>query len=90
MKPKSGSVARQFIDTETYLPIKLAVKVDVPQVGELEQLTELSDYREVDGVKIPFKIRVSSAVQSFTITVTKVEHNTKIDDALFSKPAADK
>jgi outer membrane lipoprotein-sorting protein len=90
MKPKSGSVARQFIDTESYLPIKLAVKVDVPQVGELEQMTELSDYREVDGVKIPFKVKVSSAVQSFTITVTKVEHNTKIDDALFSKPVADK
>ncbi len=90
MKPKSGSVAKQFIDTESYLPIKLVVKVDVPQVGELEQMTELSDYREVDGVKIPFKVKVSSAVQNFTLTVTKVEHNTKIDEALFSKPAADK
>jgi zinc protease len=89
-KPKSGSVARQFVDAESYLPVKLVVKVDIPQIGEVEQSTELSDYREVDGVKIPFKVTSSSAVQSFTITVTKVEHNVKIDETLFAKPAADK
>jgi hypothetical protein len=44
----------------------------------------------VDGVKIPFAIKVASAIQSFTISVTKVEHNVKIDETLFSKPAADK
>lgn len=89
-KPKSGSVARQFVDAESYLPVKLVVKIDIPQIGEVEQSTELSDYREVDGVKIPFKVTSSSAVQSFTITVTKVEHNVKIDETLFAKPAADK
>jgi outer membrane lipoprotein-sorting protein len=90
LKPKSGSVARQFIDAETYLPIKLVIKVDVPEVGEVEQTSEFSDYREVDGVKLPFGIRVSSAAQSFTISVTKVEHNVKIDETLFSKPGAAK
>lgn len=90
LKPKSGSVARQFIDAETYLPIKLVIKVDVPEVGEVEQTSEFSDYREVDGVKLPFGIRVSSAAQSFTISVTKVEHNVKIDETLFSKPGSAK
>jgi hypothetical protein len=90
VKPKSGSVVRQFIDAESYLPIKLVAKIDLPQVGEVEQTTEFSDYRDVDGVKTPFRVKASSAVQSFTITVTKVEHNVKIDEALFSKPAADK
>jgi hypothetical protein len=90
LKPKSGSVARLFVDAESYLPIKLVVKADVPKVGEVEQTTEFSDYRDVDGVKIPFTVKSSSAVQSFTIAITKVEHNTKIDEALFSRPAADK
>jgi len=89
-KPKSGSVARQFIDTESYLPIRLVVKVDVPRFGEVEQTTEFFDYREVDGVKVPFTIKATSAIQSSTITITKVEHNIKIDGALFSKPPADK
>ena len=90
-KPKSGSAARQFIDAETYLPLKIVVSVDVPEMGgPVEQTSELSDYRDVDGVKIPFTVKVTSAIQSFTIAVTKVEHNVKIDDALFSKPAVAK
>src|SRR5258708_18907765 len=64
VKPKSGSVVRQFVDAESYLPVKLLVNVDVPQVGEVEHTTELSDFRDVDGVKIPFKVKATSAVQS--------------------------
>jgi len=90
LKPKTGSVARHFIDAESYLPIKVVVKTDVPQVGEVEQNIEFSDYREVDGIKMPFTLKATSSVQSFIIAITKVEHNVKIDDALFSKPAADK
>lgn len=85
-KPKTGSVARQLIDAETYLPARIVVKVDIPEAGEVEQTSDLSDYRDVDGIKIPFTIRVSSAIQRFTIAVTKVEHNVKIDEALFLRP----
>jgi hypothetical protein len=85
-KPKTGSVVRQFIDAETYLPARIVVKVDTPEAGEVEQTSDLSDYREVDGIKIPFTIKVSTGPQSFTISVTKVEHNVKVDEALFSKP----
>jgi len=86
-KPKTGSLARQFIDAETYLASRLVVKLDVPEAGgEVEQTSDLSDYRVVDGIKIPFTIKVSSALQSFTIAVSKVEHNVKVDEALFSRP----
>jgi outer membrane lipoprotein-sorting protein len=90
LKPKAGSVARQFIDAESYLPVRLVIKVDLPEVGVLEQTSDLSDYREVDGVKVPFKIAVSSSMQNFTIAATKVEHNVALDDALFVKPPAGK
>ena len=86
VKPKAGPAVRQFIDAETYLPLRLVAKIEVPQIGTLEQTTEFSDLREVDGVKVPFTIKSSSSAQSFTITLTKVEHNGKIDEALFSKP----
>jgi outer membrane lipoprotein-sorting protein len=86
-KPKVGSIARNFIDAETYLPTRIVVKVDIPEAGgEVEQTSDLSDYRVVDGIKIPFAIKVSSPIQSFTIAVTKVEHNVKVDDTLFSRP----
>jgi zinc protease len=88
LEPPSGSVVRQYVDAETYLPIQVVVKAFVPQIGQdLEQTTALLDYRAVDGVKLPFEVRASSSVQSFTIVLTKVEHNVRIDGALFSKPA---
>lgn len=85
-EPAAGSPVSTFIDAETYLPIMTRVKTNLPQVGELEQTSRTSDYRDVDGVKVPFKVEVSSAVQSFTIIVNKVENNVAIDDKLFVKP----
>ena len=85
--PASGSEVRNFIDAETFLPIRVVVKVDIPQIGELEQTNDLLDYRDVDGVKIPFRVRASSSVQNYTITIDKVEHNAAVDEALFAKPA---
>ena len=78
---------RTFFDAETYLPARIVVKVDIPEAGgEMEQTSDVSDYRVVDGIKIPFSITVSSAIQSFNIAVNKVEHNVKVDEALFAKP----
>ena len=87
-KPRSGAITRQYLDAGSYLPIKLVITVEVPQLGrELEQTTEFLDYREVDGVKLPFQVKGSSSVQTFTVNMTKVEHNTTIDQEIFSKPA---
>ena len=85
--PATGSDVRQFIDAETYLPTKSVIRVDVPQLGgEIEQANEYLDYRDVDGVKLPFRIRSTSSVQNFNVTVTKIEHNGAVDQSLFSKP----
>ena len=85
--PTSGSEIRHFIDAETYMPIKTVMKVEVPQLGqEVEQTIEFLDYKDVDGIKIPFRLRASSSVQSLTITADKVEHNVPVDDTMFVKP----
>jgi len=85
--PARGSVTRVFVDAETYLPLRTIVNVEIPQAGMVEQTTDVSDYRVVDGVKLPFRLVNTSSVQSFTVTVTKIEHNVKIDPALFVKPS---
>ena len=88
LDPTSGSLSRQFIDAETYMPMKFVMKVDVPQLGgEIEQTTEFSDYRDVDGIKYPFRIKSSSSAQNITIALSKVEHNVAVDDKLFVKPS---
>ena len=86
LTPKSGSAARQSPRRRYLCEIRSVVKVELPQFGEVEQMTEFADYRDVDGVKVPFAVKATSAVQSSSIVITKVEHNAKIDQALFSKP----
>jgi zinc protease len=84
--PVAGSPVRQFIDAETFLPVRAVSTVDVPQIGQLEQTADSSDFRDVDGVKTPFRIALSSSVQGLTITITKIENNVPVDAKLFSKP----
>lgn len=87
-EPATGPSMRNWIDAETYMPIKMAMTVHVPQLGtDVEQTTEFLDYKEIDGVKVPFRLRASSSVQNFTVTVDKIEHNVPVDEKLFVKPA---
>ncbi|HJU42664.1 MAG TPA: hypothetical protein VJ691_07600 [Vicinamibacterales bacterium] len=86
-EPAKGSTIRQFIDAQTMLPVRFSLTVNVPQVGaDVEQTTSLEDYREVDGIKMPFKLNSSSSLQSFTVTLDKVAHNVEVDEKLFVKP----
>jgi hypothetical protein len=85
-EPSTGSPIRQFIDAESFLPVRSMAKISTPQTGELEQTADASDFREVDGVKVPFSLRLTSSMQSVTMTFTKAENNVAIDDKLFVKP----
>jgi len=86
--PKGGSAIKEFIDAETYLILRTVLKVDMAEAGgELEQTSDTSDYRDVGGFKVPFSISTANAAQTVKITLTNVEHNKPIDDAMFSRPA---
>jgi len=75
-------VQQIYIDTETNLERKM---VSDSPFGPLEQ--ELSDFRDVEGVKVPFSVRtVANGVEQMKIVVQKVEINPQIDDALFKMP----
>jgi len=87
LQPKAGSTVRHCIDAETLLPIRFVLSVNVPELNaDVEQTTDLSAYKDVDGVKLAFKLISSSSVQSFTVDVSKVEHNVPVDDKVFVKP----
>ena len=85
--PASGPAMRFWIDAVTYLALKASTMVDTPQFGTVEQTFEFSDYREVDGVKVPFVLKGMTGPQAFVVTLSKVQHNVKIDPSLFVKPA---
>jgi len=82
LKPRFGSMMQCFIDAESFLLVKTIVALNV----NVQQTVEFRDYRDVDGVKVPFQLKSTTGDQSETVNVTKVEHNTAFDDDMFSKP----
>jgi hypothetical protein len=86
LTPKLGPVWRRYIDAESFLEIRQVVTTEDPNAGAFELTIDLLDFREVDGIKLPFQIKAASAVQNFTVIVAKVNHNQAIDAALFSRP----
>ena len=81
--PKVGPSMKLYFDPESGLLVRSVVRLNSPEQGEIEQMSEPSDYRTVDGVKVPHKIVNTSPGQTVTITITKVENNVALDDAIF-------
>ena len=81
---KEHRVQHLYLDAQTNLEVKI---VGETQMGPLEN--ELSDYREIQGLKLPFTMKTLSAGTVVgQIIVDSVELNPKIDDAIFKMPKA--
>jgi hypothetical protein len=83
--PKSGAVTRLFLDAETWLLVRAVTTVSSGG-AEVEQVSRPSDYRAVDGVRVPFVVAVETPGQVLTMRLEKVAHNVAIDEALFRRP----
>jgi hypothetical protein len=57
-------------------------------LGQLPTQIDYADYREVSGVKIPFRWTLARPGGRFTIQVSEVKQNVPVDDAKFAKPPA--
>jgi hypothetical protein len=60
---------------------------DTP-IGRNPTQIDYADYREVDGVKVPFRWTLARVNGRFTIQIQEATQNVPIDDAKFAKPAA--
>lgn len=85
---KGGPSQDYFLDAETGLEKKMTVMIDGGG-SSTAIVTELSDYRNVDGRMVPFMTRqiVDGTVRA-TIAMDTVEFNVPIDDQLFRMPAS--
>jgi photosynthetic reaction center cytochrome c subunit len=55
-------------------------------LGLLPTQVDFADYREVDGVRTPYRWTIARPGGSFTIQLDKVEQNVPIDEARFVEP----
>jgi zinc protease len=83
--PISGPAERMFFDAESFMVVRSTSTVNHPQAGRLDQVSEPTDYRTVDGVKVAFGMTQSAGEQRVTMTFTKIENNVALDDTKFKK-----
>ncbi len=85
VQPEKASPITYYISTKTFLPVKitsLIVSSTSPQ--KIPYTQTLSDYRNVDGVMIPFKtVSENPAMGEIVSFVKEVKHNVKIADKKF-------
>ncbi len=77
---------RLYFDQKTGLLARMVRYTETP-VGRNPVQIDYADYRESDGVKIPFRWTLSRTNGRFTIQIDEVKNNVPIDDAKFAKPA---
>lgn len=75
----------QFYSIDWGLKIKEVKEVETTQ-GSFEQETFYSDYKEVDGLKFPFKIKQSFGIQTIEMNVSSVKLNKGLEDSVFEIP----
>jgi hypothetical protein len=80
--------ARFIVQRDTHLPVMLMWSAPAPgQPAPAEQRMYFADYRDVDGLKLPFRIR--RAVGADTVeetTFDRIRINAKIDPRKFEPP----
>ncbi|OLC37690.1 MAG: hypothetical protein AUH28_03720 [Acidobacteria bacterium 13_1_40CM_56_16] len=82
----NGGTATLCFDVETGLLVRL-VRFSNSPVGRLVTRVDYSDYREVAGVKMPFKWTVTWLDGRSTYELMSVQPNVAIDTSRFAKPA---
>lgn len=84
--PKGGKADKLYFDKTTGLLVREESVVETG-VGEMAFQIDFSDYRDVDGVKVPFSVKIPQPPEmGFAIRVETVKHNVEMKDSEFSKP----
>lgn len=68
---EAGSVTTHYFDAETGLRVRESATQETPQ-GPITQSVDYGDYREVNGVKIPYSMTMTFGPQSFEFVPTSV------------------
>lgn len=80
-----GLKTTQFFDKESGMLVK-SVTIAKGPAGELPLESIPDDWRDIDGIKIPFKTTVSAGVTNFTVILEEVKHNIEIPADTFAMP----
>jgi photosynthetic reaction center cytochrome c subunit len=87
---KEGQPALRFyFDAQTGLLVRSVRYAESP-LGLDPTQSDYGDYREVDGIQLPFQITISEPGSSWSIQIHEVRQNVPVNDARFAKPLSDR
>ncbi len=72
-----------YFDSQTGLLLRLVRYSETP-LGRLPTQIDYSDYRDADGVKVPYRWSLARPGNRFTIQVDELHQNVPVDDAKFA------
>jgi photosynthetic reaction center cytochrome c subunit len=76
---------RLYFDAQSGLLVRLIRYTETP-LGRLPTQVDYADYRDADGVKIPYQWSLSRPGNRFTIQVEQLQQNVPVDDSKFVAP----
>jgi photosynthetic reaction center cytochrome c subunit len=85
---KGEPPVKLYFDVQSGLLVRITRYTESPLGLDPMQLN-YGDYREVDGVQLPFRITIAEPQSVVTLQVQNVQQNVAIDEARFAKPVAD-
>jgi hypothetical protein len=74
-----------YFDSQTGLLVRLIRYTQTP-LGRLPTQVDYADYRDADGVKVPYQWSISRPGSKFTIQVEQLQQNVAMDDSKFAPP----
>jgi len=74
-----------YIDTDSKMVVRTEDVATTPE-GPYTLRLDLDDYRDVDGLKFPFRMKRTEKGSIVNIRLTQVTLNPPLDDTLFLKP----
>ena len=80
-----GLLGTLYFDKETHLLLRYVRQTPSP-VGRISIQQDFDDYREVNGIKFPFKYSFLWLDGRFTALISDVRLNVPVDAAKFAKP----
>jgi hypothetical protein len=83
--PDKKLLSRLYIDVDSKLVVRTEDTSDTPE-GPYTLRLDLDDYRDVDGLKFPFRMKRTEKGAIVNIRITQVTLNAPMDDTLFLKP----
>jgi photosynthetic reaction center cytochrome c subunit len=75
-----------YFDKDSGLLVREVRYAQTP-VGRYPTQVDYADFREADGIKIPYRWTIARPGGSFTIQVSEVQQNVPVEDSKFEKPA---